>query len=153
MRAYDKSYLDCVMHNLAALFDIAINAEGFDPDEFGEMFASSRVAFGIEQGEPNYLAGKSATELLMEILNRDVEYMVIPMDRTRAYWAGWGLALAQWYINKPFKEILSKMPFGKIVSLYDPYHEADEMKTVECIQFQCLSKLAPPFSTSVEIGG
>jgi len=37
-------------------------------------------------------------------------------------------------LNKPFKEILSVMPFSEIVAMYYPYHEADEMKTVEKIK-------------------
>jgi DNA-binding XRE family transcriptional regulator len=122
------------MHNLAALFDMAINAEGLDADQFSYMFATSSVASGIENGFPNMLAGKSATEMLMIILDKDVEYTTVPLDRTPQYWAGWILANAQWYLNKSFKEILDVMPFSSLVSMYYPYHEADEMKTIEIIQ-------------------
>ena len=34
IHAYSDVYLNSVMHNLAALFDIAINAEGINPDVF-----------------------------------------------------------------------------------------------------------------------
>ena len=37
-------------------------------------------------------------------------------------------------LNKSFKEILSVMPFGMLVAMYYPYHEADEMKTIEKIK-------------------
>lgn len=134
IRAYNEMYLSTVMHNLAALFDIAINAEGLDADTFAHRFANSAVASGIEAGVPNILAGKSATELLMIILGKDIEYSVVPVDRTPEYWAGWVLANAQWYFNKSFKDILAVMPFSKLVSMYYPYHEADEMKTVEIIK-------------------
>lgn len=134
IHAYNDIYLNSVMHNLAALFDIAINAEGINPDIFADMFANSKIASGIEAGVPDILVGKSATEMLMIILDKEIEYTVVPVDRTPEYWAGWILANAQWYINKTFKEILSVMPFSMLVSMYYPYHEADEMKTIEKIE-------------------
>ena len=73
-------------------------------------------------------------ELLMLILNKEIDYTVVPVDRTPEYWAGWILANAQWYLNKPFSEIISVMPFSKLVGMYYPYHEADEMKTIEVIK-------------------
>lgn len=134
IHAYNELYLNAVMHNLAALFDIAINAEGLNADDFADKFADSVVASGIEAGAPDMLVGKSATEMLMIVLERNVDYAVIPVDRTPEYWAGWVLANAQWYLNKPFEEILSVMPFSAIVKMYYPYHEADEMKAVEKIK-------------------
>lgn len=134
IRAYSEIYLNTVMKNLAALFDLAINAEGLDANEFATIFASSKVAKGIESGFPDVLVGKSATELLEVILNKQCNYCVTPIERTPEYWAGWVLAFTEWYLNKPFKEILTKISFSTIVSLYSPYHEADEMKTVELIK-------------------
>ena len=134
IHAYSNMYLNSVMHNLAALFDIAINAEELDADKFADMFSDSTIASGIESGSPDILVGKSATEMLMIILDREVEYTVVPVDRTPEYWAGWVLANAQWYLNKSFKEIISVMPFSKLVGMYYPYHEADEMKTIEIIK-------------------
>jgi len=134
IHAYNEIYLSTVMKNLAALFDLAINAEGFGKDEFAKKFAQSDIASGIENGVPDMLAGKSATELLIEITGKDSEYTNIPTERTPQYWAGWVLAYAQWYLNKSFSEILSVMPFSRLVNMYYPYHEADEMKTVEVIQ-------------------
>ena len=134
IHAYGEVYLNSVMRNLAALFDLAVNAEGIDADEFADRFADSDVARGIEAGVPNMLAGKSATEMLMIILDKDVDYTIVPIDRTPEYWAGWVLANVQWYLNKSFKEILSVMPLSQLIRLYYPYHEADEMKTVEKIQ-------------------
>ena len=43
------------MHNLAAMLDIAINAERIDADEFANAFASSYVAQGIEKEIQIYL--------------------------------------------------------------------------------------------------
>ena len=134
IHAYNEIYLDVVMKNLAALFDIAINAEGYDEDEFADVFSKSNIASGIETGTPDILAGKSATELLIELTGKDCEYTSIPMDRTPEYWAGWVLAYAQWYLNKSFSDIFSVMPFSRLVNMYYPYHEADEIKTIEIIQ-------------------
>ena len=134
IHAYNEVYLNSVMHNLAAIFDIAINAEGLNPDGFAEIFVNSEIASGIEAGVPDILVGKSATEMLMMILDREVDYTVVPVDRTPEYWAGWILANAQWDLNKSFKEIISVMPFSDLVSMYYPYHEADEMKTIEKIK-------------------
>ena len=134
IRAYSELYLNGVMHNLAALFDIAINAEGLPADDFAMSFAGSEIARGIEAGVPDMLVGKSATEMLMLILKREVSYTVVPVDRTPEYWAGWVLAKAQWYLNKSFEQILGVMSFSAIVAMYYPYHEADEMKTVEKIK-------------------
>lgn len=134
IHAYSETYLNTVMKNLAGLFDLAINAEMYDADEFADIFCNSSVASGIERGTPDILAGKSSTELLMEITNNDVNYDTIPMDRTPVYWAGWVLAYAQWYLNKSFSEILSVISFSQLINMYHPYHEADEMKTIEIIQ-------------------
>jgi len=122
------------MSNIAALMDIAINAEGLKPNEFGEIFAKSNVAHAIEHAAPDMLAGKSATEMLSLILNKDVEYTNVPMDRTPEYWAGWILALAQWELRKTFAEILSVMPLASLIEMYHPYHEADESKTINFIR-------------------
>lgn len=134
IHAYNETYLNTVMKNLAGLFDLAINAEMYDADGFAGVFSRSAVASGIENGTPDMLAGKSATELLIEITNKDIKYDSVPVNRTPQYWAGWILAYAQWYLNKHFSEIISVMPFSRLIELYSPYHEADEMKTVEIIQ-------------------
>jgi len=139
IHAYNDIYLNSVMHNLSAFFDIAINALQMDADEIALSFCSSKIASGIEQENPNYLSGKSATEKLIELLEKDVCYNQVPLDRSPEYWAGWILAYAQWYLNKPFAAIRSVIHFSKLISLYHPYHEASEMKTIERIQ-ECFPK-------------
>ncbi len=133
IHAYSEMYLSGVMKNLAAMTDIAINAEGLDADEFGKLFASSDVAKKIEHAIPDMLAGKSAAEMLSLVLDKRVNYMAVPMDRTPEYWAGWILAKAQWELGKTFSEILSVMPLSSLVALYHPYHEADDSKTIDLI--------------------
>lgn len=131
---YDKLYLYDVMKNMAAMFDVAINAEGLDPDGFAALFADSSVARKIENAIPDMLAGKSGIEMLSIILSKKVDFCVIPMDRTPEYWAGWILAIAQWELNLPFKKILEAIPFSSIIGMYHPYHEADESKSIEAIR-------------------
>ncbi len=134
IRAYNKAYLYGVMKNLAGLMDIAINSEGLNEDEFGKMFADSEVARQIENGVPDMLSGKSATEMLSMILGRDVECTTVTTDRSEAYWAGWILAIAQWETGRKFSEILAVTPMSDLMNMYYPLHEAPEEKTVEIIK-------------------
>ena len=134
IHAYNETYLNSVMHNLGAVFDIAINALEIKIDLFADIFANSKIARGIERGVPNILAGKSATEMLMIILEKDIDYNLVPINRTPEYWAGWVLANAQWYLNKTFKEVISVMPLSTLINMYYPFHEADEMKIIEKIK-------------------
>lgn len=134
IHAYNEMYLSGVMKNLAAMTDIAVNAEGLDADEFGNLFDSSDVAKKIEHAIPDMLAGKSATEMLALVLNKSISYTTVPMDRTPEYWAGWILAKAQWELGKTFTEILSVMPLSSLIKLYHPYHEADDIKIVDLIR-------------------
>lgn len=134
IHAYNEMYLNDVMHNLAAYFDIAINALGISEDEIEKKFLDSNVVSGIERGHPNYLSGKSATEMLSETLKENVEFNKVPLDRSPEYWAGWVLAYSQWYLNKSFKTIFNVMPLKDLIGLYNPYHEAPEMKTAELIK-------------------
>ena len=147
IHAYNEMYLAGVMRNLAALTDLAINAEGLDADEFGKLFATSDVATKIENAIPDMLAGKSATEMLSLILKKDVNYTTVPMDRTPEYWAGWILAQTQWELGKTFAQILSVMPLSSLISLYHPYHEADESKTIDLIK----EKMPPKVSALKQI--
>lgn len=133
IHAYNELYLNSVIHNVGGIFDIAINAEQIDADSFALQFAGSAVAKEIEAAAPNYLAGKSSTEMLSEILGRGCNYTNIPMYRSPEYWAGWVLAYTQWSLNRTFEELLSAISFSRIVALYNPYHEAEEQKTVDLI--------------------
>lgn len=134
LRSYNRTYLRDVMKNLAGLMDIAINSEGLNEDEFGKMFADSEVARQIENGVPDMLSGKSATEMLSMILGRDVECTTVTTDRSEAYWAGWILAIAQWETGRKFSEILAVTPVSDLMNMYYPLHEAPEEKTVEIIK-------------------
>lgn len=118
IHAYNEVYLNTIMHNPGALFDIAIYALGIEADAFANQFINSRVASGIEEGALDMSGGKLATEILMIVLDKKIDDVVVSADRTKEYWAGWILANAQWYLNKSFKEILSVMPFSKLVALY-----------------------------------
>jgi len=144
--AYNKMYLGDVIKNIAAVFDIGLNALEFDADEFSDIFSASSVATGIENAVPDMLTGKSATEMLSIILNKKVDFNTVPTDRTPEYWAGWILARAQWELNKSFEEILSAMPLSSLIAMYYPYHEADDEKTVDIIR-EHFSKKEPPLKT------
>lgn len=134
IHAYNDKYINDVMKNLGAFFDIAINDLNYKPNLIADMFVSSDIANAIENGVPNYLSGKSATEMLSELLKENINIVNVPQDRTPEYWAGWILAYTQWYLNKSFKDILQTLSFEMLISMYYPYHEAPESKTVNYIQ-------------------
>ena len=70
IHAYADYYLDMAQSKLASMFEIAVYEEKMDIDEFGEKFISSLVSKAVEKGDPIYLAGKSANELLGLVINK-----------------------------------------------------------------------------------
>lgn len=99
-----------------------------DIDEFGEKFISSLVSKAVEKGDPIYLAGKSANELLGLVINKQMEQTEQNQFASPEYWVGWVLAYTQWYTNKSFAEIIKVYPCSKLLLNYFPYHEMDIMK-------------------------
>lgn len=58
---------------LASIFEIAVYEEKMNIDEFGEKFISSLVSKAIKKGNPIYLVGKSANELLGLVIHKQME--------------------------------------------------------------------------------
>ena len=134
IHAYADYYLDMAQSKLASMFEIALYEEKMDIDEFGEKFVSSLVSKAIEKGDPIYLAGKSANELLGLVINKQMEQTEQNQFASPEYWVGWVLAYTQWYTNKAFAEIIKAYPCSKLLLNYFPYHEMEIMKIVELIQ-------------------
>ena len=134
IHAYNDVYLYDMMENLASLFDIAINYEKIEADQLSIMFAESKIAIGIENANPKILNGMSGIEMLTNLLDKDIVPVEFSIERTPEFWAGWIMAYAQWYLNKSFKEIFEVFPLSKLISMYYPFHEANEMKTIEVIE-------------------
>ena len=136
IHAYDEYYLDMAQRKLALMFELAVYQEKLTVDEFGERFIQSSVSKAFEEGDPVYLAGKSANELLGLVLNKQMKETEQNMLASPEYWVGWVLAYTQWYTAKSFAEIIKAYPCSKLLLNYFPYHEMDETETVKLIQKQ-----------------
>lgn len=132
IRAYEESYADIVADNIGTMFQYAADS-GLDPIMYWNMFSSSDVARQIEKGNPRYLAGYSAAELLNIVINTTAERCAILspesfFDRPVYYWAGWALARYQNYKGASFQNINRLLPIERVLSMYDTLHEADITK-------------------------
>ena len=136
IHAYDEYYLDMSQRKLASIFELAVYQEKLTVDEFGERFIQSPISKAFEEGDPVYLAGKSANELLGLVLGKQIEETEQNMLASPEYWVGWVLAYTQWYTCKTFAEIIKAYPCSKLLLNYFPYHEMDETETIELIKKQ-----------------
>lgn len=136
IHAYDEYYLDMSQRKLASMFELAVYQEKLTVDEFGERFIQSSISKAFEEGDPVYLAGKSANELLGLVLGKQIEETEQNMLASPEYWVGWVLAYTQWYTCKTFAEIIKVYPCSKLLLNYFPYHEMNETETVALIQKQ-----------------
>lgn len=116
------------------MVEIAVYHENIAIDDFFEKFISSPICRAFEEGNPIYILGKSANELLALMLNKIPQETEQNMLASPEYWVGWVLAYSQWYLNKPFADIIKAYPCSKLLLNYFPYHEMDETATVELIQ-------------------
>ena len=144
IKSYDVKYLDGVAVNIGTMFEYAV-ACGYAPKIYWNMFVSSKVAKQIEKGNPRFLVGYSAIDLLNLVVNADAtnENLLDPkpfFSRSQFYWAGWALAQYQNYKATSFFNINQAFPIEKVLALYDTLHEADITKFFsvadECINLQ-----------------
>lgn len=130
IRAYEESYLSDAVRNLSAAFDYAINVCKLDVEEFSSMFLSSRLSKEFELGNPYVISGTSGVELINKIIkeiypNFEAPEYIIPMSKSKEYWAGYYLAQYQWYTARSFSDIFRKIPLTEIIDMYYIYHELD----------------------------
>ena len=102
IKSYDVRYLDSVATNIGTMFEYAV-ACGYEPKVYWNMFVSSEVAKQIEKGNPRFLVGYSAIDLLDHVVNTTVSNgrLLAPkpfFSRSEFYWAGWALAQYQNYM-------------------------------------------------------
>lgn len=134
IHAYDEYYLSQTQHKLGVIFELAVNFEKMDIDEFAQIFLNSKVCKAFEKADPIYISGKSANELLGIILNKQPLEIEQGMSCPPEHWVGYVLAYAQWHFNKSFKEIIDAFPCSQLMMSYFPYHEMDITQTMELIQ-------------------
>ena len=97
MHAYQEIYLSKSQTVLGDAFDVGINLYNIQSEDFVKLFLVSGVCEKIENGEINYLVGKSGHELVVEILTETLgEEIKIERKenyfRSAQYWIGWALA-------------------------------------------------------------
>ena len=131
--AYQEIYLSNAQSMLGDAFDYAINVCHIPGSSFVKLFIASPISKRLENGEPNYLSGKSGIEVAMEILAETTGKTpdAAPQEhfsRSREYWIGWAIAYYQWYSGRSYTEILKAVTYEKLWEMYDPLHEADISK-------------------------
>ncbi len=135
---YSQLYLSRASRTVGNMLHIAVMDFDMDGGEFLKRFIQSDVAEQIENGNAKYIAGKSGTELFLEVIEKtsdkkfDVE-VVESYNRSPAYWVGWMLTHYQWYSGKSFRKILDTVPFDELLCLYNTLHEADIQKSYEVL--------------------
>lgn len=134
IHAYDKMYLYYEQRKVGGLFQMAVMEEHMDIDEFMEKFISSGMAMAFEIANAKYVLGKSVYELMRIILQREPVGREHPYAATPAYWVGWVLAYAQWYLNRTFEQITDKFPCSMLILYYFPYHEMAISKSLDLIK-------------------
>ncbi len=132
IKSYDVKYVENVAVNIGTMFEYAV-ACGYDPVVFWNMFVSSDIAKQIEKGNPRYLVGYSAIDLVGYVVdtaaaNGRLMSAKPHYNRSEFYWAGWALAQYQNYKVTSFFNISKAFPIEKVLSLYDTLHEADISK-------------------------
>ena len=138
MHAYPETYLNSAMSAMGDAFDYAINDCGIVGCEFAKMFSASAVCKRMENGEVNYLAGKSGIEIAIESV-LEVTGKVLDIvsheryERTAEYWCGWAICYYQWRSSRKYADIFRAVSFDEILSLYPTLHEASEEKFAEVI--------------------
>jgi DNA-binding XRE family transcriptional regulator len=129
IHAYSEIYLDDAMNTLAEVFSYTPDAR--QADVLFQRFVMSGIAYQFGKGNPRYLNMPSQA-LFYEIVG-DSMPLIYPrgMGRSPQYWCGYVLAYYQWYTGLSFMEIGKFLPPSKIISMYNPLHEAPIEKFVE----------------------
>ena len=118
---------------LGDAFDYAINICIIPGDSFVKLFVASTISRRMENGEPDYLAGKSGIEVAMDILVETTGKApeALPQDhygRSREYWIGWAVAYYQWFSGRRYSDIFKAVTFEDLQKMYYTLHEADITK-------------------------
>ena len=134
--AYQEIYLSNAQAALGEAFDYAIHDCRIPGEQFVKLFAASTISRRMENGEPDYLAGKSGIELAVDVLSETTGKApkAAPSEhfgRSREYWIGWAIAYYQWWSGRKYSEIFKAVSFEELQELYTTLHEADISKFVD----------------------
>ena len=136
IHAYQEIYLNKVQSMLGVAFDYAINACTIPGEEFIKQFIASSVSIKLENGEPEYIAGKSGIELAVDIVfettGETIENEFINnYSFSPEYWIGWAVAYYQWWSSQKYSTIFNVFSFNDLKKIYYTLHEADISKFVD----------------------
>lgn len=136
IRAYQEIYLSKAQSTLGDAFDYAINDCKIPGVDFIKMFTVSSVSKRLENGEPALLAGKSGTELVIDVVLETTGKLIenLPNERSSRsseYWIGWAVSYYQWFSGRSYKEIFKALSFDELELMYGTLHEADVSKFAE----------------------
>ena len=138
IRAYNEIYLSDAMQTLAETFSYVSDAK--QADVLFQHFVVKGIAHQFGRGNPRYI-NMPPQALFYEIVGDSMPLrQPYAYGRSPQYWCGFVLAYYQW-----FEQIGRWLPPSRIISMYNPLHEASLDKFVEvanCIVFQKETNLA-----------
>ena len=140
-RAYQEMYLSKAQAILGDAFDYAINTCNISGEDFIKLFTASTVSKRMENGEPEYLAGKSGMEIVAEVVaeTKNLEIRIEPQEhfaRSKEYWMGWAAAYYQWYSCRKYHHIFRVISFEDLQKMYYTLHEADITKFADIVDLR-----------------
>lgn len=138
IHAYQEIYLSKSQQVLGDAFDYAINFCLIPGDDFIKLFLVSSISKKIEEGDVNYILGKSGIDIVLEIVKETTGKVIEAksiesINRSKEYWIGWAIGYYQWYSDRKFFEIFQAISFNDLENMYYTLHEADISKFVEII--------------------
>lgn len=138
IHAYQEIYLSKSQQVLGDAFDYAINFCRIPGDDFIKLFLVSSISKKIEEGDINYILGKSGIDIVLEIVKETTGKVIEAksiesINRSKEYWIGWAIGYYQWYSDRKFFEIFQAVSFNDLENMYYTLHEADISKFVEII--------------------
>lgn len=136
IHAYQEIYLNKSQQVLGDAFDYAINFCHIFGDDFVKLFLVSSISKKIEEGDVNYILGKSGIDIVLEIVKETTGKVIEAKSiesiyRSKEYWIGWAIGYYQWYSDRKFFEIFQAVSFNDLENMYYTLHEADISKFVE----------------------
>lgn len=72
IHAYDEIYLERARTVMAHMLDYAVHVLGYGVEEFFKEFLVSDICSKFERGQASVIAGKSGTELALEIMDGEL---------------------------------------------------------------------------------
>jgi len=140
---YSEIYFSDAMQTLADTFSYVSEAK--QADVLFQHFVMKGIAHQFGRGNPRYI-NMPPQALFYEIVGDSMPLrQPYAYGRSPEYWCGFVLAYYQWYTGLGFEQIGRWLPPSRIISMYNPLHEASLDKFVEVansIVFQKETNLA-----------